>query len=157
MRSLAPGSVAPNFALYRSPGQSLALETLRGRPVVLAFYPALWEAVTDAQVQLHQQWLPEFERRSARLLGISVDSVWSQRAYCRHYNIGFLLLSDHEPKGHVAKAYGIYADRSGMSRRAIFVVDEQGTIAWCRAYPTNLIPAVDGIITALDRLASRSQ
>lgn len=150
---LAPGSVAPNFALYQSPGQSLSLESLRGQRVVLAFYPALWEPATDAQVALHQRWLPELDRRSAQLLGISVDSVWSQRAYRRHYNVGYLLLSDCEPKGHVARAYGIYAAGTGACRRAIFVLDEQGRIAWCRTYPTNLIPAIDGIITALDRLA----
>jgi peroxiredoxin len=151
---LAPGSVAPNFALHRCPGQSLVLETLRGRPLILAFYPALWEPVTNAQVELHQRCLPDFERRSARLLAISVDSVWCQQAFCRHHNVGFPLLSDFEPKGHVAREYGVYAKQTGMSSRALFVVDEAGIIRWCRVYATNVIPSVDGLLTALEGLTA---
>jgi peroxiredoxin len=150
-RALPPGTPAPRFALCQSPGQSLQLEALRGQRVVLAFYPALWEPVTDAQVALYQQYLPEFTRRSARLLGISPDSVWSQQAYVRQHAIGFPLLSDHEPNGQVASAYGVYAADSGTYHRAIFVLDEQGMIQWRRTYPRNLVPAVASIFTVLDR------
>src|SRR4051794_13082329 len=78
---LAAGTPAPNFTLKTTPDQTISLEELRGRPVILAFYPADWSPVCGDQMALYQEILPEFQRYGATLLGISVDGVWCHRAF----------------------------------------------------------------------------
>src|ERR1700704_4906167 len=73
---LAAGTVAPNFTLRVIPDQNLTLSDLRGKPVILAFYPADWSPVCGDQVTLYNEILPEFHKHGAELLGISVDGVW---------------------------------------------------------------------------------
>src|SRR3712207_364496 len=74
---LPVGTLAPVFRLRRTPDQTLALRSLWGRPVALAFYPADWEPVSTEQLATLQQCLPELRRLGAQLVGISVDSVWA--------------------------------------------------------------------------------
>jgi peroxiredoxin len=73
---LEPGTPAPDFTLPTGPGASLALSQLRGRPVVLAFYPADFSPVCGDQMALYNETLSEFRRLDASLLGISVDGIW---------------------------------------------------------------------------------
>ena len=73
---LAAGTVAPNFTLRVTPDQNLTLSDLRGRPVILAFYPADWSPVCGDQMTLYNEILPEFHKHDAELLGISVDGAW---------------------------------------------------------------------------------
>src|SRR5207248_11400440 len=83
---LPAGTPAPDFALSSAPGQTMSLGGFRGRPVILAFYPADWSPVCGDQMALYNEVLPEFERYHAQLLGISVDGVWCHkigRASCR--------------------------------------------------------------------------
>jgi peroxiredoxin len=81
----------------------LSLSELRGRRVVLAFYPADWSPVCGEQMTLYNQVLPEFRNRGAELVGISVDGAWCHQAYARYNNLHFPLLADFEPKGEVAR------------------------------------------------------
>src|SRR5438445_1564211 len=101
MPILGRGIEAPDFNLHVTPDQELSLSELRGRPVILAFYPADWSPVCGDQMTLYNQIRPEFEKYSAQLVGISVDGAWCHSAYAKHYNIHFPLLSDFEPKGAV--------------------------------------------------------
>ena len=78
---LAPGTTAPDFTLSVTPDQKLSLRDLRGRPVILAFYPADWSPVCGDQMALYNEILPEFRRFNAELLGISVDGVWCHAFY----------------------------------------------------------------------------
>src|SRR5579862_7755507 len=73
---LPPGVEAPNFTLHVTPDQTLSLSDLRGRPVILAFYPADWSPVCGDQMALYNEILPEFGKFHAELLGLSVDGVW---------------------------------------------------------------------------------
>ena len=125
---LAPGSAAPDFALRSAPDQSLSLSKFRGRPVVLVFYPEDWSPVCSDQLVLYQELLPEFQRHDAEVLGISVDGIWSHLAFAKDRNLHFPLLSDFEPKGEVAHAYGVYRTVDGTSERALFVVDADGIL-----------------------------
>src|SRR3977135_1564376 len=127
---LAAGTVAPDFTLRVTPDQSLTLSNLRGRPVILAFYPADWSPVCGDQVTLYNEILPEFHKHDAELLGISVDGAWCHAAFARDRHLHFPLLADFHPKGEVAKAYRAYRDNEGVSERALFVLDRQWTIAW---------------------------
>src|SRR3977135_532884 len=110
---LAAGTVAPNFTLRVTPNQNLTLSDLRGKPVILAFYPADWSPVCGDQVTLYNEILPEFRRHNAAVLGISVDGVWCHNAFAAHRKLHFPLLSDFEPKGAVARSYGAYRSREG--------------------------------------------
>ena len=149
---LAPGTPAPAFTLAVTPDQTVALEDFRGRPVILAFYPADWSPVCGDQMALYNQILPDFHQSGAELLGISVDGVWCHLAFSKDRNLHFPLLSDFEPKGAVARAYGVYRHRAGTSERALFVIDGEGIIRWSYVSPVGVNPGADGILTALEAL-----
>jgi peroxiredoxin len=149
---LSPGTPAPDFRLRRAPYQTLSLSSLLGQLVVLAFYPADWEAVSAEQLATLQQCLPELRRLGAALLGLSVDGVWCHLAFARAHRLDFPLLADSEPKGLVARAYGVYRERDGTSERALFVLDAAGVIRWREVVPPSVDPGADGILTALERL-----
>ncbi len=146
------GTPAPDFVLSRSPDQRLSLEELRGRPVILAFYPADWSPVCGDQMALYNEVRPDFERLGAELVGISVDGPWSHAAFARPNKFAFPLLSDFEPKGAVSKLYGVYRDGDGISERALFVLDANGVVAWSFVSPIDVNPGADGILDALEAL-----
>jgi peroxiredoxin len=149
---LAAGTTAPDFTLRVTPDQTLSLGDLRGKPVILAYYPADWSPVCGDQLAVYNEILPEFHRHGAELLGISVDGVWCHAAFVQHRNLHFSLLSDFEPKGAVAKQYGAYRDREGVCERALFVLDKNGVIFWSYLSPIAVNPGADGILEALERL-----
>ena len=149
---LQPGTPAPDFTLHSTPDQSVSLSEFRGQPVILAFYPADWSPVCSDQMALYNEILPEFRRFNAELIGISVDGVWCHAAFARDRNLHFSLLADFEPKGAVAKMYGVYRRHDGMSERALFVLDAQGMIRWSYVSPVGINPGADGILTALEAL-----
>jgi len=153
---LTAGIVAPNFTLRVTPDQMLTLSDLRGRPVILAFYPADWSPVCGDQMTLYNELLPEFHKHHAELLGISVDGVWCHAAFARDRHLHFPLLADFEPKGAVAKKYGAYRDSEGVCERALFVLDRQGTIAWSYCSPVAVNPGADGILDALEQLSDQA-
>ena len=150
--SLNPGTAAPDFTLHVTPDQSLSLSELRGKPVIMAFYPADWSPVCGDQMGLYNEILPEFQKYGAELLGISVDGVWSHEAFAKERHLHFPLLADFEPKGAVAKMYGVYRQAEGVSERALFVIDKNGIITWSYVSPVALNPGADGILQALDDL-----
>jgi peroxiredoxin len=96
--------------------------------------------------------LSEFERFGAVLLGVSVDGAWCHRAFAENRNLRFPLLADFEPKGAVAKEYGVYFAEDGTSERALFVIDEAGVVHWSYVSPVEVNPGADGILSALESL-----
>ena len=149
---LASGARAPGFALHVAPDQTLSLEDLRGKPVILAFYPADWSPVCGDQMTLYNQIRPEFQKFGAEVFGISVDGVWCHQAFAKHQNIHFPLLSDFEPKGAIAKTYGAYRGADGVCERALFVIDKDGIVFWSHCSPIAVNPGADGILDALERM-----
>jgi peroxiredoxin len=153
MSKLLPaGTQAPDFSLNVTPDQKLKLSELRGRPVIMAFYPADWSPVCGDQMALYNEILSEFHKYNAELLGISVDGVWCHEAFSKDRHLHFPLLADFEPKGAVAQAYGAYRKEDGCSERALFVIDKNGVIAWSYLSPVAVNPGADGILDALERL-----
>ena len=148
---LEPGTEAPDFTLNVTPDQTISLSELRGRPVILAFYPADWSPVCGDQMALYNQILPEFHKHHAELIGISVDGVWCHSAFAKDRNLHFPLLSDFEPKGAVAKLYGALR-HEGFTERALFVIDKEGVIRWSYLSPVGVNPGADGILEALENL-----
>lgn len=149
---LTPGMPAPEFRLHVTPDQNLSLDELRGRPVILAFYPADWSPVCGDQMALYNEILPEFKKYGAELVGISVDGVWCHDAFAKDRHLHFPLASDFEPKGLVARAYGAYRAEEGVCERALFVIDRDGVIAWSFCSPVAVNPGADGILQALESL-----
>lgn len=154
-RILNAGATAPEFALRVTPDQNLSLSELKGRPVVLAFYPADWSPVCGDQLALYNEVLPEFRKHGAEVLGISVDGVWCHEAYARARRLRFPLLADFHPKGAVARSYGVYRDGEGVCERALFVVDGSGVIIWSYLSPIAVNPGADGILEALENLSNK--
>jgi peroxiredoxin len=150
---LSAGTTAPEFSLHVTPDQKLSLSELRGRPVILAFYPADWSPVCGDQMALYNEILPEFKRNGAELLGISVDGVWCHDAFAKDRHLHFPLMADFEPKGAVARAYAAYREEEGTSERALFVIDKNGVITWSYLSPVAVNPGADGILRALEELA----
>ena len=149
---LASGTPAPDFTLPVTPDQRLSLRELRGRPVILAFYPADWSPVCGDQLALYNEVLSEFKSHGAELLGISVDGVWCHEAFTKDRHLHFPLLADFEPKGEVAKTYQAYRSNEGVCERALFVIDKNGVIAWSYRSPVSINPGAEGILEALEKL-----
>ena len=150
--ALASGTPAPDFALRATPDQTVTLSDLRGRPVILAFYPADWSPVCGDQMALYNEMLSEFRQFDAELVGISVDGVWCHLAFAQERRLHFPLLADFEPKGEVARRYGVYRAGEGTSERALFVIDADGVIRWSYISPVGVNPGADGILRALESL-----
>ena len=151
---LPAGTQAPPFTLRSTPEQSYSLSDFRGRPVVLAFYPADWSPVCGDQIALYNEMRQEFAEHGAQLFGISVDGAWCHRAYMQARNIHFPLLSDFEPKGEVSRRYGAYVNSDGTSARALFVIDGRGVIRWSYLSPIGVNPGADGILAALEKITA---
>ena len=151
--ALQAGTPAPEFDLKSTPDQSVRLSDFRGRRLIMAFYPADWSPVCTDQMALYNEILPEFQRLGAQLVGISIDHAWCHMAFAQSRNLHFPLLADFHPKGEVAQAYGVYDEEIGMSERALFVIDEEGVIAWSYVSPIGVNPGADGILAALESMA----
>lgn len=151
---LVAGTSAPDFALHTTPDQIVSLSDFRGRPVVLAFYPADWSPVCGDQMGLYSELVDEFARFDAELLGISVDGAWCHIAFAHERKLRFPLLADFEPKGQVARLYGAYREQDGIAERALFVIDAGGVIRWSYCSPIGVNPGADGILRALEHMTA---
>lgn len=149
---LGKNTPAPAFELYTTPDQKLTLKDFKGKRLILAFYPADWSPVCSDQMSLYNETLKVFQEYNADILGISVDSKWCHMAFEENRNLHFPLLADFEPKGAISKAYGAYDEATGESRRALFVIDEDGIIQWSHLSPNGVNPGADGILDALEAM-----
>jgi peroxiredoxin len=149
---LKKNDVAPGFELFATPDQKCSLEEFKGKNVILAFYPADWSPVCGDQMSLYNEMLGFFKKYNAQLIGISVDGKWCHAAYSEQRTLHFPLLADFEPKGEVAKKYGVYSEKDGQCERALFVIDGNGIIQWSYLSPKSVNPGADGIIEALESI-----
>ena len=153
MTVLKPGEKAPDFSLSSTPDQKVSLSDFRGQPVVLVFYPADWSPVCSDQLTLYSELKPEFSEFGAQIIGISVDGVWCHLAFSKDRKLQIPLLADFEPKGAVARQYGVYREKDGESERALFVIDAEGIIRWSYVSPVGINPGADGILKALESMS----
>ena len=148
---IAVGERAPDFSLPDHEGNEVSLSEFRGGKVVLAFFPLDFSPVCTDQLSVYQEVLPQIDEAGATLLGISVDSSWAHRAFRERLGLSMTLLSDFEPKGEVARAYGAYIDEVGHGNRSLVLVDEEGIVEWVHESPTPLeIPGANLIFDALE-------
>lgn len=149
---LKKGMKAPDFSLKSTSDQEVSLKDFLGNPVILAFYPADFSPVCGSELTLFNEVLPEFKKYDAQLFGISVDNIWSHIAFAKERNLHFPLLSDFNPKGEVSRMYNAYQEEDGLSKRALYVIDKDGFIAWGYISPIGINPGADGILKALEEL-----
>lgn len=146
---IEPGTKAPAFTLPDQDGNDVSLSDFAGRKLVIAFYPGDFSSVCSDQMSVYQEVLGEIESKGADLIGISVDSTDSHRAFRESLGLSMPLLSDFHPKGEVAKAYGTYSEDFGKSGRFLFLIDESGTVAWAYESPPLEVPGANLIFDAL--------
>ena len=152
--ALQPGITAPDFTLRTTPNQSISLNQYRGNPVILVFYPADFSPVCGDEMTLFNELLPEFQRLNAEVMGISVDGAWCHLAFSKEKNLKIPLLADFEPKGEVAKKYGVYRKKDGIAERALFLLDKDGIIRYSYVSPIGVNPGADGILKALESIST---
>jgi peroxiredoxin len=124
------GENAPDFTLRDQDGEKVSLADFRGRRVLLIFYPGDFSPVCGDQLSIYQEVKPEIEAKGVEMIGISVDSFFAHQAFREKLGIDTRLLSDFEPKGEVARAYGSYVEKLGFANRTLVLVDEDGIVAW---------------------------
>lgn len=144
------GTTAPQFSLPDQNGNAISLADFADRKLIIAFYPADFSPVCTDQLSLYQEVLAEIEAQAASLVGISVDSHHSHRAFREQLGLTMPLLADFHPKGEVTRAYGAYIEERGHGNRSLVLV-EDGEVKWSHASPTPLeIPGANLIFDALE-------
>ncbi len=147
------GQPAPEFRLKGPGGQPFTLSEYRGeRNVLVVFYPLAFSPLCSHQLPELQAELPRFHALETEVLGISVDSWYANQEFARKLGLSFTLLSDFDRAA--CAAYGVLVPDRGYSRRALFLVDKAGRIAWREIAPTPTdIPSTRGALAALEGLA----
>ena len=133
---IAAGEPAPDFTLRDQDGEKVSLSDFKGRSILLVFYPADFSPVCGDQLSIYQEVKPDIAEKGVELVGLSVDGPYAHKAFQEKLGIDTTLLSDFEPKGEVARAYGSYLDRVGTANRTLVLVDENGMVAWTHESPS---------------------
>lgn len=144
------GQPAPDFTLRDQDGEEVSLSDFRGGKVLLVFYPMDFSSVCSDQLSIYQEVKPEIEAKGVTMLGISIDHCFAHKAFQEKLGVDIPLLSDFEPKGEVARAYGAYIEDRGHANRSLVLIDEEGGVEWVHESPTPLeIPGANVIFDAL--------
>jgi peroxiredoxin len=148
--ALSVGSPAPEFSLKDQSQKDVKLSDFRGKKrVVLVFYPLDWSPVCTNEHVCFVNGMKQFEQLDAQVLGLSVDSVWSHKAYAEKMGIGYPLLADFNPRGAVAAKFRVYLEDKGITGRAISIIDRDGKIAWHKDYDIPVVPDIEEVARAL--------
>lgn len=133
---LAPGAVAPDFALVDQHGQTVRLAEIRGRrPVVLVFFPLAFSGICQGELCELRDNFAMFADESVELIGVSVDSKHTLRAWSESQGYDFRLLADFWPHGDVAAAFGAFDAEHGIATRATFLIGTDGLVVDSFATP----------------------
>jgi mycoredoxin-dependent peroxiredoxin len=124
------GEPAPEFELKNQHGELVSLSALRGKKAVIVFYPFAFSGVCTGELTAIQDRLGDFDSDHVTTVGISVDHMYSLRAYADRDRLTFDLLSDYWPHGAVARSYGVFNDQVGCADRGTFILDRAGILRW---------------------------
>jgi peroxiredoxin len=151
---LAPGTAVPEFTLRTEGGEDFTRDDLLGHTTVLVFYPFAFSPVCTDQLQVYEEVLGEIAEQGARIFAVSTDAGYSQKAFRESLNVTIPQLSDFEPKGAAAKAFGAYFEPAGMTNRALVIVDPEGVVQW--SYLADSPGELPGANLIFDGLAARA-
>ena len=146
------GAPAPEFTLKDQNQKEVKLSDYRGKKVVIVFYPLDWSPVCTKEHACMVNDKKQFEDLDAQVLGLSVDSVWSHKAYADKMGIKYSLLADFHPKGAMSEKYGVYLADKGITGRAIAIVNKQGKVAWFKNYDIPVVPDLKEVASALGQV-----
>ncbi len=151
--TLKVGDLAPDFTLPNANNEKVTLSDFRGKKnVVLAFFPFAFSGTCSAQMPSYEAELERFNNYDTQVIGVSVDSHYTLRAWAKQYQMTFPLLSDFYPHAAVAQKYGVVHEL-GMSERALFVIDKEGKIRWIHVHrPTTEVPDNEELFDVLRKL-----
>jgi mycoredoxin-dependent peroxiredoxin len=125
--SLAVGAQAPDFTLKDQNNQERTLSEFRGdRNVLVVFYPLAFSGICTGELDQLRDDLAEFA--DVQVLAVSVDSVFTLKAWSDQQGYDFPLLADFWPHGKIAQDYGVFNDKAGLANRGTFLVDVEGVI-----------------------------
>lgn len=130
MSVIAAGTSVPEFTLKRADGSDFTKADLAGRTTVFVFYPFAFSSVCTDQFQIYEEVLEEFAGQGATLYGVSTDALDSQRAFRESIGVTIEMLSDFEPKGAVARAFGAFFAPGGMATRALVIIGPDQVVQW---------------------------
>ncbi|MBZ5539673.1 MAG: peroxiredoxin [Acidobacteriia bacterium] len=148
--AIAVGQAAPDFVLKDQSQKEVKLSEFAGKKkVVLVFYPLDWSPVCTNEHACFVNDMKDFEKLDAEVLGVSVDSVWSHKAYAEKMGIKYSLLADFQPRGAMAEKYGVYLAEKGITGRAIVIIDKAGKVAWFKNYDIPSVPDIKEVAAAL--------
>jgi len=147
------GTTAPDFTLKDQNQKEVKLSDFRGKKnVVIVFYPLDWSPVCTNEHVCFVNDMKRFEQLDAQVLGLSVDSVWSHKAFAEKMGIHYPLLADFQPRGAVADKFGVYLADKGITGRAIAIVDRSGKVAWFKNYDIPTVPDLGEVSEVLANL-----
>ncbi len=153
--SISVGQAAPEFTLKDQSQKEVKLADFAGKKnVVLVFYPLDWSPVCTNEHACFVNDMKSFESLDAEVLGVSVDSHWSHKAYAEKMGIHYSLLADFNPRGAMAEKYGVYLADKGITGRAIVIINKQGKIAWIKNYDIPVLPDLKEVSAALQQVKS---
>ncbi len=151
--SIAVGQMAPDFTLLNQEKKEVKLSDFAGKKnVVLVWYPLDWSPTCTNEHACFVNEMKAFETLDAEVLGISVDSVWSHKAYAEKMGIKYSLLADFHPRGVASEKYGVYLADKGITGRAIAIVNKAGKVAWFKNYDIPVVPDVNEVAAALGQV-----
>jgi peroxiredoxin len=151
--SIAVGSAAPDFTLKNQEQKEIKLSDFAGKKnVVLVFYPLDWSPVCTNEHACMVNEMKAFETLDAEVLGVSVDSVWSHKAYAEKMGIRYSLLADFHPRGAMSEKYGVYLPEKGITGRSIIIVNKDGKVAWVKNYDIPVVPDLNEVAAALQQV-----
>jgi mycoredoxin-dependent peroxiredoxin len=151
--SIAVGSAAPDFTLKNQEQKEIKLSDFAGKKnVVLVFYPLDWSPVCTNEHACMVNEMKAFETLDAEVLGVSVDSVWSHKAYAEKMGIHYSLLADFHPRGAMSEKYGVYLPEKGITGRSIIIVNKDGKVAWVKNYDIPVVPDLNEVAAALQQV-----
>ena len=129
MTLIAAGSPVPSFTLKTGEGESFTQEDLQGETTLLVFYPFAFSSVCTDQLSQYDSKLDELRAKGmTKIYGVSTDAAPSQSAFQEQLDVSIPQLSDFEPKGATAKAFGAYFEPAGMTNRALVIVGPDGIV-----------------------------
>lgn len=150
---IAVGESAPEFALKDQNQKEVKLSDFKGKQnVVIVFYPLDWSPVCTNEHACFVQDMKKFEQLNAQVLGLSVDSVWSHKAWAEKMGIRYPLLADFHPRGTVASKFGVYLEDKGITGRAIAIINKQSKLAWFKQYDIPVVPDLKEVEQALSQV-----